>query len=153
VRITLPLVKTPGTEIDKSVLGLWQRPIAEGKIEQLLVLPLDKNEYLVSYPLDAKEGMFARACLCRTDDRTLVQLKWFGNVDGDWPDDKRPDDKRVFQFLSYSVSGDNLTVRLLNTDVVNKDVASMKELAKSIAANRANPNLFKEGLVFTKVQK
>jgi hypothetical protein len=145
---TVPLVKTPGTEIDKSVLGLWQRPIAEGKIEQLLVLPLDKNEYLVSYPLDAKEGMFARACLCRTDDKTLVQLKWFGTAEG-----KLPDDERVFQFLSYSISGDNLTVHLLNTDVVNKDVASTKELAKSIAANRANPNLFKEGLVFTKVQK
>src|SRR5580658_2328884 len=92
---TVPLVKTPGTEIDKSVLGLWQRPIAEGKIEQLLVLPLDKNEYLVSYPLDAKEGMFARACLCRTDDKTLVQLKWFGTAEG-----KLPDDERVFQFLS-----------------------------------------------------
>jgi hypothetical protein len=145
---TVPLLKTPGREIDKSVLGLWLAKTDDGKIEQLLVLPLAKNEYLVSYPSDAKDGMFARACLCRTDDKTLVQLKWLGTAEG-----KVPDDERVFQFLSYSISGDKLTVRLLNTDAVNKDVASTKELAKSIAANRDNPNLFKEGVVFTKVSK
>ncbi len=145
---TVPLVRTPRLEIDKSVLGLWQRSTEDGKTEQLLVLPLDKKEYLVSYPSDAKDGMFARACLCRTDNKTLVQLKWFGTAEG-----KLPDDNRVYQFLSYSISGDKLTVRLLNSDVVNKDVVSTKELAKSIAANRDNPNLFKDGMVFTKVNK
>jgi hypothetical protein len=145
---TVPLVTAPGIEIDKSVLGLWQTPTEDGKTEQLLVLPLDNNEYLVSYPSDAKDGMFARACLCRTDDKILVQLKWFGTAEG-----KLPDDKRVFQFVSYSISDDKLTVRLLNSDVVKKDVASTKELAESIAANRDKPNLFKKAMVFTKVNK
>jgi hypothetical protein len=145
---TVPLVTAPRMEIDKSVLGLWQRTTEDGKTEQLLVLPLDKNEYLVSYPSDSKEGMFARACLCRTAGLTLVQLKWFGTAEG-----KLPDDNRVYQFASYSMTGDKLTVRLLNSDVVNKDVASKKELAKSIAANKDNPKLFKEGMVFSKVNK
>jgi hypothetical protein len=145
---TVPLVTTPEIEIDKSVLGLWQAPAEDGKIEQLLVLALDKNEYLVSYPANARDGMFARACLCRTDNKTLVQIKWFGNAKGE-----PPDDNRVYQFLTYSISGDKLTVHFLNSDVVNKDAASTKELAKSIAANRDNPNLFKEGTIFTKVSK
>jgi hypothetical protein len=44
---TVPLVTTPGIEIDKSVLGLWRNSAEDKKTEQLLVLPLDKNEYLV----------------------------------------------------------------------------------------------------------
>jgi hypothetical protein len=145
---TVPLVTTSEIEIDKSVLGLWQTTTEDGKTERLLVLPLDKNEYLVSYPSNGEDGMFARACLCRTDNKTLVQLKWFGTAEG-----KTPDDNRVFQFASYSISDDKLTIRLLNPDVVSKDVATTKELAKSIAANRDKPNLFKEGMVFTKVSK
>jgi len=145
---TVPLVTTPEIEIDESALGLWQRLTAEGQTEQLLVLPLDKHEYLVSYPAGAKDAMFARACVCRIGDKTLVQLKWFGTGDA-----RLPDDNRVFQYASYSTQADRLTFRLLNTDVVNQDVASTEQLAKSIAANSDKPNLFKEGMVFTKVNK
>jgi hypothetical protein len=144
---TVPLVTTPEIEIDKSVLGLWQTSTENGKTEQLLVLPLDKNEYLVSYPANTNDGMFARACLCRTGDKTLVQLNWFGTAEG-----KLPDDNRVYQFLTYTNTGDRLTIRLLNTDVVSKDVASTKELAKVIAANKDDAKLFKEATVFRKVQ-
>lgn len=145
---TVPLVTSPEIEIDRSVLGLWQTSKAEGGTEQLLVLPLDKCEYLVSYPSGAKDAMFARACLCRTAGMMLVQLKWLGTAEG-----ALPDDNRVFQFVSYSVKGDVLTIRLLNTDLVKSDAASTKELAKAIAGNKDNPGLFKEGMVFTKVKK
>lgn len=145
---TVPLVTTPSIEIDKSVLGLWQIVDTDKKTEQLLVLPLDKNEYLVSYPANTNDGMFARACLCRTGDKTLVQLKWFGTADG-----KASDDNRVYQFLSYTVAGDKLTIRMLNADAVNKDASSSEELAKSIAANKDKTNLFGEAGVFTKVSK
>ena len=145
---TVPLVTTPKIEIDTSVLGLWQSTKENGQAEQLLVLPLDKYEYLVSYPSGATNAMFARACLCRTGDKTLVQLKWFGTAEA-----KLPEDNRVFQFLSYSLNGDRITIRLLNSEVVKKNVASTEALARAIAANRDNPSLFKEGMVFTKVNK
>ena len=146
---TAPLATTPRIEIDKSVLGLWQATEGE-KTEQLLVLPLDKNEYLVSisHSSDWTDGMYARACLCRTAGKTLVQLKWFGNAEGECPDNNR-----VYQFASYSITGGKLTVRLLNSEVASKDAASTKELARSIAANKDKPNLFKEGMVFTKINK
>ena len=145
---TVPLVTKPETEIDRSVLGLWQAVKQDGEPEQLLVLPLDKHEYLVSYPSGAKDAMFARACLCRTAGKELVQLKWFGSAQAELPEDNR-----VFQFANYSLKGDTLTVRLLNSEVVKKDVASTKELAKTIADNKDNPSLFKEAMVFTKVKK
>jgi hypothetical protein len=147
---TVPLVTTPKIEIDKAILGLWQT-IDNGKTQRLLVLALDSHEYLVSYSFD-DGGMFARACLCHADHKTFVQLKWVGTTKGEVPDEKNPDDKRVYQFATYSVTGDKLAVRLLNTDVVPGDVASTKELLKSIAANRDNPKLLKEEVVFTKVK-
>lgn len=143
----VPLVTNPSIAIDKSVLGLWQTT-DNGKTVQLLVLPLDQDEYLVSYPSASTDGMFARACLCQTAGKTLVQLKWFGTADGKQPD---PGDKRVFQFLSYSVASNKLTVQMLNTGVVNKDAATTDELAKSIAANLDKTNLFGDAVVFTKV--
>lgn len=143
---TVPLTTTPEIEIDRSILGLWRRSTEDGRTEQLLVLPLDKHEYLVSYPSGAKDAMFARACLCRAADMTLVQLKWFGTAEA-----ILPGDDRVFQFMNYSIDGDRLTVRLLNSQIANKNAASTEELAKSIVANRDKPTLFKDSMVFRKV--
>lgn len=145
---TVPLVQTPETDIDNAVLGLWQRTKENGKIEQLLVLPIEKREYLVSYPAESDNAMFARACLAQAGGKTVVQLKWFGTAEGNVPDDNR-----VFQYVTYSVSDDKLTFRLLNSEVVKKDVNSTDALAKAIAANTDKPQLFKEAVVFSKVAK
>lgn len=145
---TVPLVTTPKIAIDKSVLGLWQKPKEDGQAEQLLVLPLDESEYLVSYPSGSKEAMFARACICRVAGITFIQLKWFGTAEA-----AIPDDNRVYQFATYSVAADKVTVRLLNSEIVKKETASTDDLVKSITANKDNPKLFTEELVFTKVKK
>jgi hypothetical protein len=146
---TVPLITTPDISIDRSILGLWQTTDDDGTPVQLAVLALDDNEYLVSYSTKKQQAMFARACLCHTDGNTLVQVKWLGAADG-----KPMFDNTIYQFFSYTVSGDKLTARLLNNDVVNKDAASTKELEKAIAANRDNPELFKKNnIVFTKATK
>jgi hypothetical protein len=145
---TVPLAQNPEIEIDRAVLGLWQRSKEDGQTEQILVLPLDKREYLVSYPAASPDAMFARACLARTAGKTLVQLKWFGTAQANLPDDDR-----VYQFVTYSVAEDKLTVRLLNSDVVGKDAKSTDELARAIAANADKTDLFREAMVFTRVQK
>lgn len=144
---TVPLVKEPDIEIDKAVIGLWQRSNDQGQIEKLLVLPLDEREYLVSYPSNSEEAMFGRACFARVEDVTLVQIKWFGTAEGELPDDNR-----VFQFAAYSVAEDKLTVRLLNTDVIKHGIATSKELVKAIVAAKDNPQRFREGMVFTRVK-
>ena len=144
---TVPLLKNPETAIDRSILGLWQRTKEDGQIEQLCVLPLDQKEYLVSYPSGVKTSMFARACVCSAAGKPLVQLEWVGTGEG-----KLVEDNRAFQFVAYSLAGDTLTVRLLNSDLVSKDLTSSAELSKSIEANKDSVNLFKEPMVFTRVK-
>ena len=144
---TVPLVKSPDIAIDKAVVGLWQKPGEAGKTESLLVLPLGKQEYLVVYPAESKGAMFARGCLWRNDALTLVQLDWFGTGEG-----KLPEDNRTFQYVSYKVEGDSIRLRLLNPDVVGKDVAAPDVLAKAISDNKANPKLFRDEMVFQKAE-
>lgn len=144
---TVPLVKTPDAKIDAAVVGLWQRYGDGGKVESLLVLPLNKQEYLVVFPVGSKDAMFARGCLWRAATITLVQLDWFGTAHG-----KFPEDNRTFQFASYSINGDSIRLRLLNPDVVAKDVTSSDVLAKAIANNKDDPKLFRDEMVFQKVK-
>lgn len=144
---TVPLVDNADIEIDRSVVGLWQRPTKNGQLESLLVLPLNNYEYMVSYPAGSKDAMFARGCLWCGADMRLVQLDWFGNAQGE-----TADNSRTFQFAAYAVNGDQVSIQILNADVVKTDIESAEALVKSITVNRENPNLFKEAMVFTKVQ-
>jgi len=142
---TVPLVKTPELPIDKTVVGAWVRTVDNGQSDHLLVLPLGPNEYLVSFPAGEKAAMFARACLCRIDDRTLAQLTWFGTAQG-----VLPEDGRIYQFAAFTVKNDTLQVSLLNADVVKRDAASPEALAQAITANKDHPELFREVMVFKK---
>jgi len=145
---TVPLEKTPSQNIDPALMGLWQRTKPDGQVENLTVLPLGPQEYLVAFPAGSKDAMLARACLCRVADKPLVQLEWIGNERGE-----TVEDGRAFQFAAYTVTGDALTVRMLNTDVVSKNVKTSQELAEAITANKGKPNLFKEETIYSKVKK
>ena len=50
------------------------------------------------------------------------------------------------------MKGDVLTVRMLNTSVVSKDIKTRAELAKAIEKNRDNPQLLNEPMVFKKIK-
>jgi hypothetical protein len=142
---TVPLADKPEQAIDAALVGAWERTTADGETERLLVLPLSKTEYLVSFPAGSKNAMFARACLCKAADLSLVQLTWFGTARG-----AVPEDSRVYQFASCTVTGDTLKGRLLNADVVDRDAASSAALSTAIEANKENALLFREEMVFKK---
>ena len=147
---TVPLVETPKLDIDKAVLGVWERTKADATQppERLLVLPLDKHEYLVTFTGNGTDSIYARGCLCKTADLTLVQLKWLGNSKGE-----APGDARVYQFASFSLSGNQLHLRLLNPETVGRDAKSTADLSKAIEANKASPALFREEMLFTKAKE
>ncbi|TAN39086.1 MAG: hypothetical protein EPN23_00475 [Verrucomicrobia bacterium] len=145
---TVPLVKTPSMNTDPALVGLWQRTKPDGQVESLVVLPLGAQEYLVSFPAGSKDSMFARACLCRVAERTLMQLEWIGNGRG-----KTVEDGRAFQFATYVVTGNTVSIRMLNSSVVSKDVKTSQELAAAIVANKDKPNLFNEEMIFNKVKE
>ncbi|NOY79609.1 MAG: hypothetical protein GXP31_01260 [Kiritimatiellaeota bacterium] len=144
---TVPLVETPKIDIDRSVVGVWQRVKDGGRTENLLVLPLSGQEYLVSFPAGSKTAMFARGCLWRGVGLTLVQLDWFGTARA-----KLPEDNRTFQYACYTVEADTVRIRLLSSDVVPKDVASSAELVEVIARHKDDPALFRDEMLFRRVR-
>lgn len=144
---TVPLVKTPDAKIDTALVGSWEKSGSDGNAENLLVLPMSEHEYMVAFPAGSKNAMFARGCIWRSETTILVQLNWFGTIKG-----KLPEDNRTYQFASYTVDGDSLTVRLLNPDVVTKSVKSSEELVGGIVDNKNDPKLFREEIVFQKVK-
>lgn len=144
---TVPLNETPELPIDSALIGVWERTTNQGEKQRLLVLPLSKNEYLVSFPAQAKDALFARASLCKTAGKTFLQLAWFGTAKG-----VTPEDSRVYQYATYAVAGDTLKGRLLNAEVVDREAASSAALAAAIEANLENPRLFRDEWVFIKAK-
>lgn len=147
---TVPLVRESKTEIDKTLVGLWQRTNDKGQPEHLLILPLGTREYLVSFlsGTEAESSIFARACLCKVDTVNLVQIEWIGTAKG-----KVPDNDKVFQYAAYSINGDSLAVRLLNPETAGRDAKTSEDLEKSILHNKDNPKLFREAMSFHKTAR
>jgi hypothetical protein len=145
----VPLVEAPALEIDKSLIGLWEATENGKQPERLLVLPLGTREYMVSYPAGAKDGLFARACLARCGEMTLVQLEWIGTAEGKLADDG---DRRVYQVAKHSLENDKLEVRMLSTSLVDKEATSTAQLRKTIEKNRDHEDLFGEPTVFQRVK-
>lgn len=143
---TVPLVTQPETTVDPSLVGLWERRQQDGTPERLLVLPLGSKEYLVAFPADTTNAMYARVCLTRVDDRPIAQLHWFGTAQGGVPDDAR-----VYQFARYARSGERLTVSLLNSEVISRDISSTPALVEAIVRHRTHPELFREEMVFRRL--
>jgi hypothetical protein len=146
----VPLVEKPEIKIDRAPIGVWQQSSDDNEADpdRLLVLPLGETEYLVSFPAETRKAMFARACLAKIGGETLVQLRWFGTAQADLATDSR-----VYQYAVFSVVKDTLSVRLLNTDVVPKTVKTSEELARAIAEGMDQPDLFREPMIFQRVEK
>lgn len=138
---SVPLVEQPGMEIDPALIGVWERTSRSGPDERLLVLPLDETEYLVS--LSAGEHtIYARACLAEVAGTTLVQVRWIGTGKGELPGEHP-----AYQFAVYSIEGETLTLRRLNTQVVDATLRSSSELAGAVAEQINHPDLFAHEMV------
>lgn len=144
---SVPLVKSPDTDTDQALVGLWRSAATNAAPEDLLILPLGRREYLVSYPANTKKSMFARCCLCRAADRPLVQLEWFGTGGGEVAEDAK-----VFQFASYTLEAGTLKIRLLNADTVGRDAKNAAELGEAIARKKDSADLFREEMVFKRAE-
>ena len=140
---TVSLSEKPQMRIDDRATGLWQRTKPDGGTESLLILPLDEHEYFISWPHGAKTELYARAHLFKLDGMTLVQLRWFGNSEGNIPDDDRN-----YQIADYTIHGETLTIRLVNADTIGRDFDSADELAAAIGAERDTPSLYKTSIMF-----
>lgn len=143
---TVPLVTQPDQDIDRALVGLWGRTNEEGRVEQLLILPLGLQEYLVSYAAGSPNALFARGCGWVGSGLTLVQLDWFGTAKGG-----TPDDAKTFQYASYAIESDILRVRLLNTGLIPGPFTNSAELAAALSAHRDHPELFRAPQAYARI--
>ena len=54
------------------------------------------------------------------------------------------EDSDLFSVMSYSLSGDDLEVRSLNTELVNTELADTRAMQKAFHKHRMNTELFIE---------
>lgn len=144
---TVPLAKGPAGEADAALVGLWQRT-QNGQPENLVVLPLGRQELLVAYPATSKDAMYARAWSARGAGLSLIQLQWIGTGQG-----AVPDDAKVFQLAAYTITGDTLTIRTINPDVAGGASKSPEDLARALDANKGNEDSRRPEMVFTRAKK
>jgi len=142
----VPLVTQPERPINVRAVGLWQQTGEKNIDNKLALLPLGNNEYLVAFPAQQKEAMYARATLWQEDGLRLIQLKWIGTAQG-----TTPKNSRIYQYARYRLNGDRLTINLLNPDVVSKDVGSSGALADAIREHRNDAELFRKAMHFKRI--
>jgi hypothetical protein len=144
---TVPLIETPQLAIDPLMVGLWERTKADNQTERLLVLPLDAQQYMIAYPQGTSDvTMYARAYRVEVEGKRLIQIVWIGNASGN-----APDDDRVYQVASYTIDREELTVSMLNTALIDKDVTTSAELISAIEQNIEDPNLFTDLMIFRRI--
>ena len=144
----VPLAQSPPLDIAEKLLGVWERDSEQYREQRLLVLPMGRREYLVSFPHGSADAMFARAYLFRQQADILVQLEWLGTARG-----ALPEDKRIYQVGRCDMENGRLAVRLLNTGVVDKDATTTAHLELSLIENRNHPELWGKPLFFVRSQE
>jgi hypothetical protein len=142
-----PLVTTPDLDTDPALMGLWRITEPEGDSANLLVLPLNKREYLVSYPAGTEHALFARGCHWRSGEARLVQLDWFGTAKG-----AGVNTSESFQFARYTITDDTLRVEMVQATAIPGEITRTEDLARSILDQWKTPELFGEVAVFTRIR-
>jgi DNA-3-methyladenine glycosylase len=70
----------------------------------------------------------------------------------EWRIMKLPEDNQTYPFAAYSVKGNEMHIRLLSKDVVNKDTGASEKRVNAIADNKTDSNLFRDEMRFKKVK-
>ncbi len=144
---TVPLSKAPVKAADAALVGLWQRT-ENGAVENLVVLPVGKQELMVAYPATSPDAMYGRAWAARGAGLPLLQIEWIGTGKGEVAREKK-----VFQLASYAIEGGTLTVRIVNGDAAGGSATTTDELAKALDAAKGKDGFYRAPMVFTRVKE
>lgn len=135
-----PLSMEHTIAIDPSVVGLWEE-VPEGDKpsdpdDRMLILKYSETEYLVHYPIRKDDGYY-RVYPVKVDDISCVQIQLIGTADGDVKKGERK-----YQVATYTVSGNELEIKTLNTDLVNKYLKDTASIREAFLKNKDNKDLF-----------
>jgi len=140
---TVPVSETPAGDAASALVGAWAR--THNPAERLVVLPVGSREWMVCFPAESRDAMFARAWPVRAADMNLVQLQWLGTARG-----QLPEDGKAYQLAEFTIEADILSVRMVNG--VGSASTTSKELAGQLEAGKNRPDFFREALVFQRAK-
>ena len=144
-----PLTKDNTIPIDSAVLGLWELIEEKStKEEKMMILKYSATEYLIHYPIGDND-MYFRGYPIKIGDVSCVQLEVVGTDDGSL----KKDDKERFHVASYQLDNDTLTIKTLNTDLVDEKLKDTESLKQEFLKHQDAQNLFVDPGKFRKVQK
>lgn len=143
-----PLTNEHNIPVDSAVLGLWETPPENGgtagSSEKMLILKYSETEYLVHYPI-GDEAFYFRGYPIKIGNISCVQVQLIGDSNGDIKKEERK-----YQVVSYRLSNDELEIKTLNTDLVDKKLKEINKLRKAFMKNVANKELFQNPVRFKK---
>ena len=126
-----PLTAEPTQHVDARVIGDWTSATPERK--WMKIRRLDDTHYIVVH-----EGDLFRAHHSTVAGIPLVSVQDLDKDDGKW----------AYMSWQLSESGKILTLRLMDNKIVPYETSDAAAAQKLIAANRDNPKLFGDEIVF-----
>ena len=146
-----PLAEKQNLPIDESLVGQWNAlpdsndtsPVQD----RIIVLKLSGTEYLVHY-YTGSGSMYFRAYPLKVGNIECLQLQLLGYQDGRLARNDAP-----FQVAKYTVSGDIVEIRMMNTSVISPKLAGNDEIREAFIKNQANDKLFREPGKFRRAKK
>ena len=147
-----PLTKEHSIAVDPAVLGVWELiQEKDGKPhqdERMMILKYSDTEYLVHYPIGGNDEAYYRGYLIKIAGLSCVQLQILGTDDGPL----QKDEKDRFLVASYRLTGGQLEIKTLNTDLVDDDLKTTDQLRKAFLKHKDNKELFRNPGVFRKIK-
>lgn len=135
-----PIAEPSDAPVDPALLGTWELVPPEPKsneIDQILILAFSGTEYLVHSPVGGNDEAYYRAYAARIGDVPCMQLQLIGSPAG-----PPKDDPSLYHVAAYTLDGDELEIKFVNTDLVGTDLKTSDDLRAKFLEHRNNPDLF-----------
>jgi hypothetical protein len=128
----VPLSKSSKAKIDQALLGAWKNT-TEGEPFTMIVEQFNDHELLIMGIEDGKVQQEAmRAFVTVIKDEQFLNIQ---EIDESY-------DERGWSFVKYTISGDTLTVWIVDDKLFTKPVASSRALYSFVKKNLHNKDLY-----------
>jgi len=146
-----PITEKHVIPFDSALLGNWEwvptEPDDTDDWGGLRMRRFSDTEILVLH-YDEESEMYFRAYAFEIEGTSGLQLEFLG-------DDHSPvehDGENRYSVVSYEIDADEITVKWLNTDLVDEDLGSGEALRQIVVENKDRRDLFTEPVRFKKIE-
>lgn len=141
----VPLDKSAKAEIDKKLLGEWKNKKEGEGASTIIIKQFNDHELLI---MGKEEGKIQ--CDVIRAFVTVVKHERFLNVQ----EIKTPPAEGGWYIVNYTISGENLTTRVIDDELIKDPFASSRALYKFVKRNLSNKALYGDSpMVFQRIKE